>query len=352
MTVHSTRSPVVSAGSWSASLEQLATQDLVRPSLSGRKPLPFAPHNVPSHRAYDQLPVVMVVSTLATQEFQRPFYEALELIQQATAEFKVVVFTDDVARNGIRDFDWAVENCFAESDWRKLSSENWLEMASERLEWAQKAYGAACMLAPVTAEDVVPALETLRRLFSIPRTVVADAVTHFSTCRADAADGGEAVGVVHHDVRGWVHALPDGQSDVTLVREGTVQALHVDLCDGPGLLVAPSGSSWTAPARSAGWSTVEVGASAPEGSPTGTLEIARAFADALLDAQGTAVVVAPGGALDSASTFQSKVRAAVDPESGHLTTTFGSELTVQPMDLPAVLVKLDLARRAASALSA
>ncbi|MGC7960500.1 hypothetical protein, partial [Salmonella enterica] len=88
----------------------------------------------------DDVPVLMLVSSRATGAFQRPLYEAVEMLQEATAEFKVLVFTDDITRNGLRDFDWAVESCFSEPDWQKLSGENWLEMASARVDWAQKAY--------------------------------------------------------------------------------------------------------------------------------------------------------------------------------------------------------------------
>lgn len=333
--------------SWAASLEQVVRQDHGGRKPDGRRPMSFAPTRVLRPRAYDEVPVLMLVSSRATGAFQRPLYEAVEMLQEATAEFKVLVFTDDITRNGLRDFDWAVESCFSEPDWEKLSGENWLEMASRRVDWAQKAYGAAHVLAPSSAAEVLGDLRRLRGTFKIPDHVLSGALRHFEEhLRTESAHTDQSDGL-----RGWITEVPAGDSEhvVTLGEERVT--LHVRREDGPGLLVNSEDAEWLAAGHAAGWSTVQIDGDRGKVSAETSAHIARAFADAFLDEDGPAVIVGAETDVADRSVAGSRILGAVAASTGTLSTAFGSRLEVTPETLPEALAALDTAHRAAVVLT-
>ncbi|MDZ5076984.1 hypothetical protein [Nesterenkonia sp. HG001] len=287
----------------------------------------------------------MVISTEATQSFQRAFYEALEMMQQVTSSFKVVVFTDDVTRAGLRDFDWAIEHCFSESNWHKISHRNWLEMAAARVQWAQRAYGVGLLTAPTDAREVPAALRRVARVFEIPDSTLRTAIAHFSGTVGDSASSSR------NGLRGWLHQVEEGVSKVPISLPGGEAFLTITKSDAPGVFIGHDSGEWTRAAQQAGWSSIEVTSVAGEVSPAVLASLAGAACDAFLDSDGPAVVAGlfPDGVEETLQ--HPKVLAVVNIGTGLVATAFGSSTEANVEDIGLILQKLNLAHRSALALT-
>lgn len=194
--------------SWCKSLEDIVRDD--RPTRFNRAAdvMPFAPAQVSNPGSYSRKPVILVVLTQDTERLHRALCESIELLQKSTERFRVVLFTDARTNNVYKDLDWPVEHILSEDQWLKLRSPNWLTMATRRLEWAARVYGASALVAVREAEEVRDELMRLGRAFGIRSELLNAAVTHFDASVQDEA--------LHTGAglrpRGWLHRLKPGDS--------------------------------------------------------------------------------------------------------------------------------------------
>lgn len=313
-------------GSWTQTLEQWTRSWYGDSPVPVHGTLPFAPREAPKPRAFQKIPVVMIVLTRRSRHLHAGVCQAVELIREATYGFRAVVFTDDVASGAFGGVDWAIEHCLPEDALHRLQpGKNWLETAREHLAWAQREYGASLVTAP---EDEESALEAVRRIavaFRAPAKIVETAVDR-AQARFTAAD------TVRNGLRGWWHTLPAGRSEVEISWAGARLSCVVHRPEvGPpgdgGALIDATGaepSRALVEARASGWSTAHI--TAPAGHPSsgpGLSAVVRAAGEGLCEG-GPIVECAADAEATPADWVGTDARLVEERGSGRLLTRVGT----------------------------
>lgn len=105
-------------------------------------PVRWSPPSASTLRRYEQLPVVMIVSSLAHSRLRTALYRAVEVLQEGTYAFRTVVVVDARIANEAREYDFRVDTFFSEWDWLNVSSTPWMNMAVDRVNEAVIHFGA------------------------------------------------------------------------------------------------------------------------------------------------------------------------------------------------------------------
>ncbi|MDS2174054.1 hypothetical protein Q7C18_15220 [Nesterenkonia sp. CL21] len=248
------------SGPWTRTLEQWTRARYRDAPVPVRDTLPFAPREAPKPKAFQKIPVVMIVLTRRTRHLHAGVCQAVEIIRESTYGFRAVVFTDDAVSPAFGAVDWAIEHCLPEDALHRLQpGKNWLETASDHLEWAQREYGASLVLAPDDEESAVEAVHRLAVAFRAPAKIVDSACERARAGFTAAAD-------VRHGLRGWWETLPVGRSDVVVEWSGTQISCVVHRSDTAspecvGAVIDATGrepSSGLAVAHASGWSTAHL----------------------------------------------------------------------------------------------
>ncbi|MFD5822077.1 hypothetical protein [Nesterenkonia xinjiangensis] len=289
-------------GPWTQTLEQWTRSRYGDAPVAVRGTMPFAPREAPKPRAFQRIPVVMIVLTRRSRHLHAGLCQAVELIREATYGFRAVVFTDDAASPAFGQVDWVVEHCLAEDSLHRLQpGKNWLETVGEHLTWAQREYGASLVLAPEDEESCLDAVRRIAVTFRAPAKIVETAVQR-------AQELVTRVEGVRQGLRGWWGDLPAGRTAVEFAWGGAQLSCVVHHAQrasaqpsGAVIEVTEGEVSWAlTEAQTAEWSTAQIiGPSSGRTSGAGPLAIARAAGEGLADGGPVVQCVADSAALDA-----------------------------------------------------
>ncbi|OSM42176.1 hypothetical protein, partial [Nesterenkonia sp. PF2B19] len=255
-------------GPWTETLEQRARARYGESPLEVQGTMPFAPREAPKPRAFQKIPVVMLVLTGRNRHLHDGVAQAVEIIREATYGFRAVVFTDDAASPALRQVDWALEHCLPEDSLHRMRPErNWLSVAADHLAWAQREYGASVVVAPEDVEGGLGAVRRIATAFRAPTKIL-------ETALARAQEAFTERPATWQGLRGHWAEVPVGASAPTVDWAGTPMRCEIHRADQStpehrGVLLhlggqQPSEVLLTAldAARESGWSTLVMDASA------------------------------------------------------------------------------------------
>ena len=91
-------------------------------------------------------PIVVVVGVGLDEDVLRSSLRRLADIQLATSSFRVLVITDTMALDPVRETGWAVERILSESEFEAVGAGPWISYVTGHVAGAVESYGAASVL--------------------------------------------------------------------------------------------------------------------------------------------------------------------------------------------------------------
>lgn len=186
---------------------------------SKTEPVRWSPPSASTLRNYEDLPVVLIVTTRAHEGLHQAVFQAVEILQESTYAFRTIVLTEASMASSVRDFDFRVDTFFDEWEWAVLSERPWLDMVAERLKSAAGFFAA---------HDVVAATDRNSLLKYVQHIVVKYRASSQSSAAALRAVEGElaeidstAAGSLR-GVKFGEDLLSDGRLRVELGRHGAL----------------------------------------------------------------------------------------------------------------------------------